>query len=89
MSKIENSMDFEFVNSWAGVIVPGNIIFVGRDKDNQPIWAEVLESETTGHGLCEEILTIRYRLLDTGVKGEEEFYAGDSVTVVCGRIIPL
>ena len=88
MSKIKNSMDFEFVNSWAGVIVPGKIILVGYKNDG-PIWAEVLENETTGHGLCEEILTIRYRLLDTGVKGEEEFYAGDSVTVVCGRIIPL
>lgn len=61
--------DFEMVATWAEVVFPGNIIFVGRDKDNQPIWAEVLESETTGHGLCEEILTIRYRLLDTGVKG--------------------
>ena len=80
MSKIKNSMDFEFVNSWAGVIVPGKIILVGYKNDG-PVWAEVLESETTGHGLCEEILTIRYRLLDTGVKGEEEFYAGDSVTV--------
>lgn len=80
MSKIKNSMDFEFVNSWAGVIVPGKIILVGYKNDG-PVWAEVLESETTGHGLCEEILTIRYRLLDTGVKVEEEFYAGDSVTV--------
>lgn len=85
----DHKKDFEMVPTWAEVVFPGNIIFVVRDKDNHPIWAEVLESEMTGHGLCEEILTIRYRLLDTGVKGEEEFYAGDSVTVVCGRIIPL
>lgn len=29
MSKIKNSMDFEFVNIWAGVIVPGKIIRSG------------------------------------------------------------
>ena len=51
MSKIKNSMDFEFVNSWAGVIVPGKIILVGYKNDG-PVWAEVLENKVVGQALC-------------------------------------
>lgn len=80
MSKIKNSMDFEFVNSWAGVIVPGKIILVGYKNDG-PVWAEVLENKATGNALCERILTIRYRFLDNGVVAEDEFYEGEEVTV--------
>lgn len=81
MSKIKNSMDFEFVNSWAGAVSPGKIMLAGWDKDNQPVWAEVLSNKATGQALCERILTIRYRFLDNGVVAEDEFYEGEAVTV--------
>ena len=73
--------DFDMMVTWAGSVTPGKIILVGWDKDNHPIWAEVLSNKATGHALCEEILTIRYRLLDNGVVAEDEFYEGEAVTV--------
>lgn len=77
-----NSMnDFEMVESWAGAVSAGKIILAGWDKDNQPVWAEVLSNKATGQALCERILTIRYRLLDNGVVAEDEFYEGEAVTV--------
>ena len=77
----DHKKDFEMVPTWAEVVFPGNIIFVGRDKDNHPIWAEVLSNKATGNALCERILTIRYRLLNNGVVAEDEFYEGEAVTV--------
>jgi len=80
MSKIKNSMDFEFVNSWAGVIVPGKIILVGYKNDG-PVWAEVLENKVVGQALCESVLEISYRLLDSGEEGSIQFYEGEEVFV--------
>ena len=80
MSKIKNSMDFEFVNSWAGVIVPGKIILVGYKNDG-PVWAEVLENKVVGQALCESVLEISYRLLDSGEEGSIQFYGGEEVFV--------
>lgn len=74
-------MNFEMVESWAGAVSAGKIIIAGWSKDNQPIWGEVLSNKATGHALCEEILTIRYRLLSNGVVAEDEFYEGEAVTV--------
>lgn len=78
---MNNMNDFEMVESWAGSITPGKIILAGWDKDNQPMWAEVLSNKATGNALCERILTIRYRLLNNGVVAEDEFYQGEQVTV--------
>ena len=80
MSKIKNSMGFEFVNSWAGVIVPGKIILVGYKNDG-PVWAEVLENKVVGQALCESVLEISYRLLDSGEEGSIQFYEGEEVFV--------
>lgn len=78
--KSENSMDFEIVDSWAGVIVPGKIILVGYKNDG-PVWAEVLENKVVGQALCESVLEIRYRLLDSGDEGSIQFYEGEEVFV--------
>ena len=46
-----NSMnDFEMIESWAGAVSAGKIILAGWDKDNQPVWAEVLSNKATGQG---------------------------------------
>lgn len=74
-------MNFEMVESWAGAVSAGKTILIGWDKNNQPVWAEVLSNKAAGDALCERILTIRYRLLDNGVEGEDEFYEGEQVTV--------
>ena len=74
-------MNFEMVESWAGAVAPGKVILAGWDKNNQPVWAEVLSNKATGRALCERILTIRYRLLHTREEIEDEFYGGEAVTV--------
>ena len=78
---MNNTNDFNMLVTWAGAVTPGKVILAGWDKNNQPIWAEVLSNKATAHALCEEILTIRYRLLNNGVVAEDEFYEGEAVTV--------
>lgn len=74
-------MNFEMIESWAGAVSPGKVILASWDKNNQPVWGEVLSNKATGHAICERILTIRYRLIDSGEVMEDEFYEGEQVTV--------
>jgi len=75
------NMNFETVEILAGAVSSGKIILLNWDKNNQPIWAEVLSNKVAGDGLYKEVLTIRYRLLSNGVVAEDNFHEGESVTV--------